>query len=880
MKKILLSAVLILTAELIFAQFSVNINPDKDNSIFSESNNSSGAGKLYAGRTCQNNNRRALMHFDIAGNVPAGSTITGVSLTLNVDNQGSGAGAQTYTLHEINTDWGEGTSSASGQGATAVAPDATWSDAMLGTVAWTTAGGDFNASPSASTTLNGVIGNYTWTSATMVTEVQSWLDTPVGNLGWMLIGDETAVCSARRFGSKDQGTAPILTINYTCAMAPNPVCQSIIAYLDNSGVSVINPNDFDNGSVATCGGNLSFSSSTTTFTCAEIDSYAPTDSLVISAVFDGPLSGGTPKGVELYAVGDIADLSVYGLGSANNGGGTDGVEFTFPAVAVTAGTYIYVASEAPQFTSWFGFAPDYTDAALNVNGDDAIELFNGSVVIDVFGDQNVDGTNEPWEYLDGWAYRNSSTGPTSSFILNDWTFSSPDALDGELTNATAVTPIPVGTYVDGFSSSTAVTVTITDDGGNSAVCDAYVTVMDTLPPAVQCIGSGTFLLDGTGNLTLTTGDIDNGTTDNCGLQGLSLSQTAFDCSNLGANAVTLYATDIYGNIDSCVANITIQDAGGMSITEDNVGHLDCYGDTDGTISVSVSGGTPAYTYDWDNDGTGDNDDLEDLTGLAGGVYTLTVTDNSGCIASIVVTVNEPDSLEAGATFTNSTCFGTNDGTASSTVIGGTGPFTYDWDNDGTGDFDDNATISALTPGTYTVVVLDANGCSVTESVTVLDGTPVDVSVSLSGDVLTANASGAGYSYLWLNCPGFDPVGSNTDQSFIAPFNYQYAVQVTDPNGCVDTSACTQVTEVGFDEFNPIDINIYPNPTGGEFLLDVDAQGAHYSVTIAGINGQIIYAKNKQMGVSSIDLSENEAGIYFVTVISDAYSRTQRIQLIK
>ncbi len=75
--------------------------------------------------------------------------------------------------------------------------------------------------------------------------------------------------------------------------------------------------------------------------------------LAISAVFDGPLTGGVPKGVELYVVENIVDLSIYGIGSANNGGGTDGEEFTFPADAATAGDYIYVASEEDGFNSFY-----------------------------------------------------------------------------------------------------------------------------------------------------------------------------------------------------------------------------------------------------------------------------------------------------------------------------------------------------------------------------------------------------------------------------------------------------------------------------------------------------------------------------------------------
>lgn len=187
---------------------------------------------------------------------------------------------------------------------------------------------------------------------------------------------------------------------------------------------------------------------------------APTNSLVLTAVFDGPLGGGTPKGVEIFVLQDVANLSLFGLGSANNGGGTDGQEFTFPAVSVTAGTFIYVASEATEFANFFGFAPDYTAAGpMGINGDDAVELFENGVVIDTFGDIATDGTGEAWEYTDGWAYRVSDTGPDGGFVLANWTFSGTDALDGETTNATAVTPVPVGTYVntlstDSFTSAT------------------------------------------------------------------------------------------------------------------------------------------------------------------------------------------------------------------------------------------------------------------------------------------------------------------------------------------------------------------------------------------------------------------------------------------
>lgn len=169
--------------------------------------------------------------------------------------------------------------------------------------------------------------------------------------------------------------------------------------------------------------------------------------LVITGVIDGPLSGGVPKGIEICVVNNIADLSMYGLGSANNGGGSDGEEFTFPAVPVSAGTFIYVASEATGFTTFFGFAPDYTSSAASINGDDAIELFMAGGVADVFGDIDVDGSGQPWDHVDGWAYRGNGTGPDgSTFVLTNWSFSGTNALDGETSNATATTPFPVGSY--------------------------------------------------------------------------------------------------------------------------------------------------------------------------------------------------------------------------------------------------------------------------------------------------------------------------------------------------------------------------------------------------------------------------------------------------
>jgi hypothetical protein len=180
-----------------------------------------------------------------------------------------------------------------------------------------------------------------------------------------------------------------------------------------------------------------------------------TNSMVITGVFDGPLTGGTPKGVEIFVLKDIADLTKFGISAIANGGGSlnGTASFTFPAGSATAGSFIYIASDQPNFTAFFGFASTYTTGVVNVNGDDSFELIENGQIIDVFGNVALDGTGLPWEYLDGWAYRKSNTGPEGTiFTEANWTYSGINNLEGGTTNATVTTPFPIGTYTNNTAS--------------------------------------------------------------------------------------------------------------------------------------------------------------------------------------------------------------------------------------------------------------------------------------------------------------------------------------------------------------------------------------------------------------------------------------------
>lgn len=211
-------------------QNSVTLAPVKDNTLYeSEAGTLSNAkgNHLFAGRTNGGAIRRALLQFDIAGNIPAGSQIDSVVLILNLSR--TITGEHTVTLHRVLADWGEADSQASGNegGGTAATPgDATWVHTFFDTAGWQQPGGDFSATASAAQTVAD-LGRYSWGSTPeMVADVQAWLDTSAINFGWLLHGDETACPSTKRFDSRenpDGNARPALTVFYS---SPTAVIES------------------------------------------------------------------------------------------------------------------------------------------------------------------------------------------------------------------------------------------------------------------------------------------------------------------------------------------------------------------------------------------------------------------------------------------------------------------------------------------------------------------------------------------------------------------------------------------------------------------------------------------------------------------------------
>ncbi len=237
----------------------VTLPASRDNTLYGSDKGSVSNGQggcLFAGRSAQASDplfrRRALLAFDVAAAIPAGSTVNAVTLTLNVTNapppNPPTPASPGFALHRVLADWGEGTSSTGvdcnpdpgGTGAPAASGDATWLHAFYPVSTWTSPGGDFAGAPSATLGV-GQVGPYTWGSTpALVADVQAWLDDPVSNFGWLLHGDEFWTMTARRFDSREAagGAAqpPLLSVTFTppgessgACCGPDGSCQVLTA---------------------------------------------------------------------------------------------------------------------------------------------------------------------------------------------------------------------------------------------------------------------------------------------------------------------------------------------------------------------------------------------------------------------------------------------------------------------------------------------------------------------------------------------------------------------------------------------------------------------------------------------------------------------------
>ena len=288
------------------------------------------------------------------------------------------------------------------------------------------------------------------------------------------------------------------------------------------------------------------------FLCSVGTAMAGSSTPIISGVIDGPLTGGNPKAIEIHFPEAVADISICGLNSANNGEGSGGTtpEFALGAVSVSAGEYIYVAFNSAGFMNYFGFAPDFENGVASINGDDAIELVCSGAIVDVFGDVDMDGSGQAWDYLDGWAYRNSMTGPDgTTFQLASWSFSGANALDtcSAETNDTCGSQFPIGTFMAGapVDNPPEVASTVPDDLDTDVSTSTLITINFNESVSTS---AGAF-------------DVDCGST-------VAFTASPMDLTNV--TAVTLDPDTSLPNSATCTVTVTASGVTDLDGTPDNL----------------------------------------------------------------------------------------------------------------------------------------------------------------------------------------------------------------------------------------------------------------------------------------------------------------------
>ncbi|MDP2386666.1 MAG: T9SS type A sorting domain-containing protein [Bacteroidota bacterium] len=371
----------------------------------------------------------------------------------------------------------------------------------------------------------------------------------------------------------------------------------------------------------------------------------------------------------------------------------------------------------------------------------------------------------------GAASVNAASGGIPSYTYN-WTPGNPIG-DGTV----SVTGLTTGTW----------TCTVTDNIG----CTATATVNITQPTAlsltsntqtnVSCFGGS----NGTASVNAATGGA-GGYTYNW-TPGNPTGDGTVSVTGLTAGTWTCTVTDANSCTTTQTFNITAPTAlVASALSQTNVS---CFGGSNGAASVSVSGGTTAYSYNW-TPGNPTGDGTISVTGLTVGTWTCTVTDANACTTTQIVSITQPTAITASISSTTTSCVG-NTGTATiSAVVGGTGAYTYSWAPSG----GTTASATALGAGSYTCTITDANSCSITKTTNVTTASgPALTSASQtniscfggsngSASVNTATGGTSPYTYNWT--PG-NPTGDGTI-SVTGLTAGTWTCTVTDANACTTT----------------------------------------------------------------------------------------------
>ena len=350
----------------------------------------------------------------------------------------------------------------------------------------------------------------------------------------------------------------------------------------------------------------------------------------------------------------------------------------------------------------------------------------------------------------------------------------------------------------------------------------------------------------------------------------SLSPGTYNVTITDANDCTLTKSFTITEPAQLVASGTISNKNGFGIS--------CNGAADGSIDLSVSGGTANYSYSWStNNGSGLSINSQDQSGLGPGTYNVTITDANGCTTTNSFTVTEPTQLSISSSIpkTNGfsiSCFGANDGSIDITPSGGSGSYTYNWStSNGTGLVQDQQDQIGLGPGLYTLTLVDSNNCSISQTFTInqpddilLSGVTSNfngfeiskkgasngtIDLSVSGGYLL---SGETYTYLWSTTNGSGLNSNSQDQTGLTAGTYN--VKVTDSNGCFKT--------LSFELREPLELDFSSTLSNfnGFQISCFGANDGSIDITPSGGSGSYTYNWSTNNGIGLTQGQQNQSGL--------------------
>ncbi|MEX0812953.1 MAG: T9SS type A sorting domain-containing protein [Chitinophagales bacterium] len=327
-------------------------------------------------------------------------------------------------------------------------------------------------------------------------------------------------------------------------------------------------------------------------------------------------------------------------------------------------------------------------------------------------------------------------------------------------------------------------------------------------------------------------------------------------------------------VESYVLSDTVNFSHSSTISD-----VSCYGSSDGAVSIDVSGGITPYNFEWTNNSIG----TDSIFNLEGGLYGVTVTDDSGCAYFASFNVREFDSLRIESISKGVNCYGNSDGYIDLILNGGKSPFSYLWSSG-----DTTQDINALDKGTYSVTVTDDNGCTDSLSVSIFEPDSINLIDSVidvstygmsDGEIsIEVNGGSPPLSFLW-NTGETSPVITSLDTG-------AYEVTVTDKNGCFYASAYTinqppDSLGIGIDQKDFYkQLEIFPNPTEGIVNLRFPAQENNMKVSVLSIEGRLLIEDqiNRKEMQYQLDLSNFNSGMYFISIQNDDIQTHKRIVL--